>query len=210
MASHEFFDFLKGKISYAISSAPKRYRPRIVTFCQHYRWRELIALWPKLGVTDVISSHKVKNEDEVDGINIHPGLLYPVNALDPKFSKDLSEGIKEDRKLLFSFVGAYKSHYMNDVRLKLKELENNPDGFIEIKDEWHFNDAVYKGQVRADRSISEKINVSNTLRYNQVLSDSVFALCPSGAGPNSIRFWEALHNGAIPVLISDELELPKT
>ena len=60
MASHEFFDFLEGKISYAISSAPKRYRPRIVTFCQHYRWKELIALWQKLGVTDVISSHKVK------------------------------------------------------------------------------------------------------------------------------------------------------
>ena len=96
---------------------------------------------------------------------------------------------------------------MNDVRLKLKELENNPDGFIEIKDEWHFNDAVYKGQVRAERSISEKINVSDTTRYNHVLSDSVFALCPSGAGPNSIRFWEAIYNGAIPVLIY-ELELP--
>ncbi len=108
----------------------------------------------------MISAHTVKNEDEVDGINIHPGLLYPVNALDPKYSEGFErKGIK-DRKLLFSFIGAYKPHYMNDIRLKLKEFENNPDGLIEIKDEWHFNDAVYKGQVRAERSISEKVNVS--------------------------------------------------
>ena len=34
-------------------------------------------------------------------------------------------------------------------------------------------------------------------------------MCPSGSGPNSIRFWESLAVGSIPVLLSDSLELPK-
>ena len=34
-------------------------------------------------------------------------------------------------------------------------------------------------------------------------------LCPSGSGPNSIRLWEALATGAIPIILSDTLDLPK-
>jgi len=33
-------------------------------------------------------------------------------------------------------------------------------------------------------------------------------LCPSGSGPNSIRLWESLAAGAIPVVLADTLELP--
>jgi hypothetical protein len=44
--------------------------------------------------------------------------------------------------------------------------------------------------------------------YVQALRTSVFALCPSGAGPNSIRLWEALGFGAIPVILADTLHLP--
>ena len=45
--------------------------------------------------------------------------------------------------------------------------------------------------------------------YNSILLDSRYILAPSGSGPNSIRFWEALGAGAIPVLLADTLELPK-
>ena len=34
-------------------------------------------------------------------------------------------------------------------------------------------------------------------------------MSPSGSGPNSIRFWEALGVGSIPILLADTLELPK-
>ena len=37
---------------------------------------------------------------------------------------------------------------------------------------------------------------------------SVFALCPSGSGPNSIRLWAAFGYGAIPVILADHLWLP--
>ena len=42
-----------------------------------------------------------------------------------------------------------------------------------------------------------------------MLLKSKYTLCPSGSGPNSIRFWEALGAGSIPVLLADTLELPK-
>ena len=49
----------------------------------------------------------------------------------------------------------------------------------------------------------------NTFQYELYLIDSKFSLCPSGSGPNSIRFWESLAYGSIPVLLADTLELPK-
>ena len=47
-----------------------------------------------------------------------------------------------------------------------------------------------------------------TTTYVNTLQLSVFALCPSGSGPNPIRLWEALGYGAIPVILADHLWLP--
>ena len=45
-------------------------------------------------------------------------------------------------------------------------------------------------------------------RYIDRLRRSVFCLCPSGTGPNTIRLWEAIGSGAIPVIISDTFRPP--
>ncbi|MFM6205180.1 exostosin family protein, partial [Planktothrix sp.] len=37
----------------------------------------------------------------------------------------------------------------------------------------------------------------------EILKQSVFSLCPSGSGPNSIRLWESIGYGSIPVVLSD-------
>ena len=44
--------------------------------------------------------------------------------------------------------------------------------------------------------------------YENILSRSRFSLCPRGSNPNSVRFWESLAAGAIPILISDGYKLP--
>lgn len=44
--------------------------------------------------------------------------------------------------------------------------------------------------------------------FARLLADTAFMLCPRGAGPNSVRFYETLAFGRIPVLISDEARLP--
>jgi len=44
--------------------------------------------------------------------------------------------------------------------------------------------------------------------YLSLLEDTKFVLCPRGKGLNSIRFFETLRMGRIPVLISDDAKLP--
>jgi hypothetical protein len=44
--------------------------------------------------------------------------------------------------------------------------------------------------------------------YKSILARSRYSLCPRGFLPHSIRFYESLQAGAIPVLISDDIRLP--
>lgn len=46
------------------------------------------------------------------------------------------------------------------------------------------------------------------LKWTEALQTSKFILCPRGCGLNSIRFFEALSFGRIPVLIADDAKLP--
>ena len=47
------------------------------------------------------------------------------------------------------------------------------------------------------------------LEYSALLLNSTFSLCPNGTGPNTIRFWESLSYGSIPVLLSNYHKLPE-
>jgi hypothetical protein len=77
---------------------------------------------------------------------------------------------------------------------------------------WHFNDLVYNKQINLQvdefKNENENENENSTLEYNQILSNSQFSLCPLGAGLNSIRLWESLAVGSIPVVLADGYELP--
>ena len=76
---------------------------------------------------------------------------------------------------------------------------------------WHFEKHVYEEQVKG-LNLNEKDNKKHNIMteiYNRILINSRFSLCPAGTGPNSIRFWESLAVGAIPILLSDRLDLPK-
>ena len=44
--------------------------------------------------------------------------------------------------------------------------------------------------------------------YIDLLEDTAFPLCPRGKGLNSIRFFESLRLGRIPVLVADDTKLP--
>ena len=53
-------------------------------------------------------------------------------------------------------------------------------------------------------------NQRKTNRFVEILSRSVFALCPRGYGKTSFRMYEAMQLGCIPVYIYDEPWLPYT
>jgi hypothetical protein len=115
-----------------------------------------------------------------------------------------------EKKLLASFIGAHMPHYLDDSRIKLFEAakaSNRDDVFVDLGNEWHFNKLVYEEQVLSKEIESHHIDEHNqkTFSYNTILSDSVFSLCPIGAGPNTLRFWESIAVGSIPVVFSDDL-----
>jgi hypothetical protein len=81
---------------------------------------------------------------------------------------------------------------------------------VESRREWHFEQQVYREQVHGEPADAARHAELRTEAdsFAATLQQSVFALCPSGSGPNSIRLWEALGYGAIPVILADTLALP--
>jgi len=117
--------------------------------------------------------------DKMEGIEIIP-LAFAFNFEFKSVFKDI----------LFSFVGSYKSH---DIRVQMRDRVFGDN--VVYRNEFH------GANLFADMSKEE-------VEYKDKLERSRFSLCPRGSAPSSIRFWESLSAGAIPVLISDYWNLP--
>ena len=180
------------------------------TICQHIWMKDLIPLYRELGITDLFWPHATLTETNIDGIRIHPFPLFPVrgfNGLEPRH--DLQISTKRD--LLFNFAGAYDAQgYLTPVREWIFALPPHSDYVIQQRTNWHYEHDVYQQQISSSpvSRDTKKGLEAHALEYDAMLARSLFTLCPSGSGPNSIRFWEAIMFGSIPVLISDELRLP--
>lgn len=186
------------------------------TVCQHVHWRQLVPVWEKLGVTDVWLSHAAEPGYPPDAppaaateipaaLGLHAWPLFAVNVEDPERRAGMESGKDpRARRYLASFIGAHSPNYISDTRLRLEEHREHPNFFIRLTgDRWHFHDVVWEHQVKG-RPIGEVYRIDESVTiYNRVLSDSVFALCPAGSGRNTIRLWEALAVGAIPVLLDE-------
>jgi hypothetical protein len=192
----------------ALNIAPPKMAIKRITFCQHIYALDLLPFFKKLGITDIYWSHKIKGQDEVEGIKLHPYPLYPVmhhRRKKPYKNKALSE-----RKYLYSFIGAYQPDlYLTPVRKWIFDLPRRNDVIIIERSEWHFEQDVYRKQLQGitENQAHENMRKLYEDEYIDVMEESVFCLCPSGSGPNSIRLWEALKFGCIPILLSDSLDL---
>ena len=99
------------------------------------------------------------------------------------FSSTLSE-----RKYLFSFLGASRTH---PVRKEILKLDYS-DSFLKDtsdKDLWLL-------------APDEKKKFEN--QFVEISKQSYFVLCPRGVGVNSYRLFEVMQMGLTPVIISDE------
>ena len=158
------------------------------------------------GVTDLFWSHAERGISHRDGLRLHPFPLLPVRCLSHRMTTPPTPAA--DRPLLYAFQGFQPPQgYRSDVRRWLLDLPPRPDARLEERGEWHFEQQVYRELVHGQspdpqqhRRLSDDADA-----YVATLRDSCFALCPAGAGPNSIRLWEALGFGAIPVILSDSL-----
>lgn len=182
-----------------------------VTCCQHIRFRELVPLFQSLNIKTVYTPHKCLGEDSLGDIELKPVPLYAVNFEDETRNAEFQniDLLKCKRDLLYSFLGGLQPGYLTDIREKIFSLPKREDTLIVNTGGWHFNEMVYSNMQNAnlDKLITPS-HEQKTKVYNETLLRSRYSLCPSGTGPNSIRFWESLAVGSIPILLADTLELP--
>lgn len=169
------------------------------TVMQHIHFRKFLKLVKKINITHVFTPHVMRNDYLIEkefNIKIIPLSLFPVQC---KTYQPISRF--DQRKYLASFIGNHTDkHYMTDIRVKIFDEFKYNDCFIHRNNEWYYQSIVYKKKQEFD-----KLNDEN---YKSNLEATKFTLCPSGSGPNSIRMWEAMSFGSIPVILSDELVLP--
>ena len=171
------------------------------TVLQHISFREYINVFKKLNIRYIFTPHKMKSDVEFE--KMHDVQLIPI-SLFPKQKNDLSSFIDiQNRKYLTSFIGQVKhKNMLNDIRSNIIEFfQDKSDCYILKKANWHYNNIVYDSIKTSEHDHDE--------HYKNLLMDSQFSLCPSGTGPNSIRLWESLSFGSIPVILSDDLVLPE-
>ncbi len=177
---------------------------------QHIEMLQHAELLRRCGVTDLFWSHATRGTWHHQGLRVHAFPLYPVRcATHPGAA---STGVPfAQRRWLYSFQGVYRPElYLTPVRQWILALPPRPDALLESRREWHFEQQVYRELVHGQAMDAARHAelVSEAASYAETLQQSVFALCPSGSGPNSIRLWEALGYGAVPVILADTLALP--
>lgn len=195
------------------------YTLRVHSVCQHIHWEKILDKCSELGITNLHLSHKdsssdLKTREHGYDMKLHGWPLIAVNYVIPERTNGMIRKHIKEKSLLTSFIGAHMPHYRNDSRIKLLDAAKEygkEDVFVDLGKEWHFNKIVYEEQT-LNKSIKNEymdIHKQQTFRYNSILSDSVFSLCPEGAGPNTLRFWESISIGSIPVIFSDDLSILK-
>lgn len=192
----------------ALQSAPPRKTLIRATICQHIYLQDVLPLLLQLKITDIYWSHAVIGQDYLESIRVHPFPIYPVRCAEmgSKPLKPLSQ-----RRYLYSFIGAYDAGlYLTPVRQWLFDLPARADAHVQSRTTWHFEAHVYGDQVNGVSMDADQLqqHILASMDYEEVMRETIFCLSPSGSGPNSIRLWEALGFGCIPVVLSDTLRLP--
>lgn len=101
---------------------------------------------------------------------------------------EASLDLEAPRRYLFSFMGGSTAW----VRKRLyKQAFTRADVHIEDTSSFH------------NWSRSQKENEAGRIRYYQTILESKFVLCPRGAAPSSIRLYEVMELGRVPVVLAD-------
>lgn len=185
-----------------------RHKARRVTVCQHIHAVQHIDLFKAAGITDLFWPHATRQVTEVDGINLHPFPLYPAQA--PELA--IEQKIAHSKVHLANFIGSYNPKiYLSDVRQSIFDsADTEKDMLIVRRDTWHFDRTVYDEQL-GGRGAEAQIRLDEDAQAEEYISairQSWFTLCPTGSGPNSIRIFESLALGSIPIILTTDLSLP--
>lgn len=154
------------------------------TVCQHdYYWNVLPAA-QRMGLDVVFASSCIG--ETFGKVKVLPFPQMAVNAVAPAEHKDI----------LYSFIG-FRTH---ETRAKIfTTTRHAPNAVVKERGNWHFF-------INSDASRD-----AEKQEYQDVLARSRFSLCPRGNGRSTLRFWESLCAGAIPIVMpAKDIALPGT
>jgi hypothetical protein len=161
---------------------------RVFTICQHVRYQRILPLLQAAGITVLFTPHAAS--DTADeylrefGVTIVAFPHFAVHGIESAKQKDL----------LYSFVGQ-SDHPTRTVIFNT--LRSIPQETMIVRRE-RFNFQI-------DDAEQQKLEKD---QYQNLMARSRYALTPRGVGPSTLRFWEALQAGAIPVVAADIMILP--
>lgn len=175
------------------------------TICQHCYFRDIIPVCIKIGLDTLFASH-VEN-DWAGMRSWRLSLASQVPILKRRY-RDQHRRLREFRVLPFPHLAvngaqpsskdlwySYIGTTTHPVRKVILQLQPRPDTIIQERDRWHFD-------------VDDAERARQKDEYQDVIARSRFSICPRGFGPSTIRFWESLQAGAIPVLVADSMSLP--
>lgn len=109
----------------------------------------------------------------------------------PHYSMNV-ENLTINRDIFFSFIGSTNTH---PSRRKLVDMY--PNTCFSSGVHWGIDNSIEK---------TKKENIIN--KFKELSNRSVFSLCPRGTGVSSIRLFETMGMGSIPVIIADNFQKP--
>jgi len=194
---------------------------KVHTTTHKENWWKWIPLLEEIGVTNVHSCHYDHyytpefNPFGAKKLTFHCLPLHATNAELKDRNKNLKYIALKKRKYLATFKGAHMPHYKSDVRLLLQNVYNNTvdksNIYVQVSNTWFYNKEIFPHYYKLTPKQLQKEKQQqqvNNVHYNNLVSHSIFTLCPEGGGINTIRLWEALSVGSIPVLIVSNAHLP--
>ncbi|MDR3647106.1 MAG: exostosin family protein [Candidatus Babeliales bacterium] len=157
------------------------------TITRSVHFEKLFPILSEIGINVIFTPHATLKEYK--SIKVLPMPHFNLNGTLPNKNKDI----------FYSFIGCED----NPLRKKIFRAKHSKKAVIIKRKTLHFYIDIWeKSQEAKIRKEQEKIE------YQNILSRSRFSLCPNGRGPGTLRFWESLQAGAIPVLIECNLALP--
>lgn len=125
---------------------------------------------------------------------VRRGWALPAHYISAHFHKfAFATAELDDKNLLFSFVGSSRTHW---IRQRIVQWRHSDSVVIDAS---NGVDKYWWQEPDKDQFLES---------FREVTRRSKFVICPRGFSSSSIRLFEAMEAGAVPVIIADELALP--
>lgn len=182
-------------------------KKNVITVCQHADMLSYQSLFAEAGVSQLFWTNYQEQQNclpDYQAVMVYPMPVALNNAcLDPK-------NYNVPKKRLFSFIEekSEKKIYSITEQWILEKLDDDPRGLVIKENQWNFSYILGKAIQAQDRSGFKRRLAPAHIESWRILQESYFSLCPASSETNTLRLWESIGSGSIPVLISDSFCLP--